>query len=68
MIQHCCYYCKKFIEDTCKKPICYNAYAHPSDIKEGNWYCQQYEGSECGETVANDDSMAEANKECWEKR
>ena len=65
MIKYCCYYCGKFADDTCEKLKCYNAYAHPQDIKEGKWYCQQYEDSECGETITNNGSMAEAHKDCW---
>ena len=66
MIKYCCYYCQKFKEDTCKEPICYNAHAHPDSVKEGKWFCQQYEGSECGETITNNGKMGESHKDCWE--
>ena len=66
MINYCCYYCKKFRDNTCQEPKCYNAYAHPSSLKEGKWYCLVYEGNECGETITNNGKMAEAHKNCWE--
>ena len=65
MIRFCCYYCKGFREDTCEKPQCYNAFAHPKDIKEGKWYCSPNEGGECPETITNDGKMTDAHKECW---
>jgi len=66
MIKYCCYYCKKFRNDTCVNPICYNAYAHPNSIKEGQWYCRQYEGGMCGETTTGNGKMAEAHMGCFE--
>jgi len=65
MIKYCCYYCGKFANDTCEQPKCYNAYAHPQDVEEGKWYCQPYEGGECGETITNNGPMAEEHKDCW---
>ena len=67
MIDYCCYYCKKFRDDTCDKPICYNAYGHPETKQEGKWYCEPNEGKECPETITNNGRMVDAHKECWQK-
>ena len=73
MIKSCCFYCQKFKDDVCKDPICYNAFARPivmikGKLKEDKWYCQQYEGGECGETITNGGKMNEAHKECWSEQ
>lgn len=65
MIKYCCYYCQSFREGTCKEPICYNALGHPQSPKEGKWFCEMYEGGECGETITNNGKMVEAHKDCW---
>ncbi len=61
MIKYCCYYCAKFRDDTCKNPICYNAFAHTNH----NWFCYPYENKTCGETITNDGLMRETHKKCW---
>ena len=65
MIKYCCYYCQGFRKDTCKEPICYNAFGHPQTPQEGKWFCEMYEGGECGETITHNGKMAEAHKDCW---
>ena len=65
MIKYCCFYCQKLGDNVCKEPICYNAFAYPKWKIEGEWYCNQYEGKECGETITNDGKMAEVHKDCW---